>query len=229
MAAGSCAHGASRALGDAQRAELPDARPPAPRFAYYTLDSGVGLSVKEIAPDGGPADGGTVITVHGTGFVDHGGLLCLFETERDFEGHVRPTSATSHGVVPATWLDEQAVKCVAPPTTIEAYEGTDVHRLRRGNNRATLLGYAAVRAVEISINGDAAQATRESPADFIFYDASELRVSFLYPHGGPAQGGTAVTVRRAALDPAAPRPSSSLSPPCPPRPPICAGVGQRLW
>ena len=35
----------------------------------------------------------------------------------------------------------------------------------------------------MSINGDAAQGSRASPADFIFYDPDELRISYAHPRG----------------------------------------------
>ena len=178
-----------------------DPTTPAATFSYYSLDSPVGLSVKALSPDGGPSVGGTMVTVHGTGFIDHGGLLCLFEgyTPLPFDsegvgGGRPPGAAAAFTAVPATWENEQTMRCVSPNVTILAHEATDVHRERRGNHQKTLLGHAALRRIDVSINGDAAQGSRASPADFIFYDANELRVSYLYPRGGPADGGTAVTL-----------------------------------
>ena len=37
-------------------------RTAAPTFSFYSLDSTVGLSVREISPDGGPSAGGTLVS-----------------------------------------------------------------------------------------------------------------------------------------------------------------------
>ena len=156
------------------------ARAPVPTYTYYALDFALGLSVREISPDGGPHHGGTLVTVSGTGFVDHAAILCLF--------------GGADAPVRATWADDTHVLCVSPNVSIADLDATHVHRERRANHRATLLGHAAVRSLEVTVNGYVADATRAEAVDFVYYEHAELRVSFVYPHGGPTRGGTPVTV-----------------------------------
>ena len=51
-------------------------------FTFYAVDEPeFGLSVQQLTPNGGPSDGGTIVTVLGSGFANLGGLLCVFEGE----------------------------------------------------------------------------------------------------------------------------------------------------
>lgn len=79
-------------------------RPHRSTYTYYALDnSPTGLAVARLDPPGGPEAGGTLVRVSGSGFVDVGGLQCHFEGEG--------------GVVPASLIDQEHVRCLAPART----------------------------------------------------------------------------------------------------------------
>ena len=59
------------------------------------------VSISSIAPLGGPAEGGTLVTLRGTGFVDRGGVFCRFGAD--------PASST-----PATLLSSTELRCMSP-------------------------------------------------------------------------------------------------------------------
>ena len=132
-------------------------------FTYYALDeTPTGLSVLQLDPPGGPEAGGTLVRVSGTGFVDRGGLLCKFGLEP---------------AVPASLVDQEHVRCYAPPRVADASGG----------------GTFDPRSVEVTINSQLHHVT-SSGVQFAYYKSEELRVSRIYPRGGPRGGGTMVTV-----------------------------------
>ena len=47
-------------------------------FEFYNTSE---VRIDAIAPLGGPAEGGTLVTLHGAGYVDHGGVFCRFGPE----------------------------------------------------------------------------------------------------------------------------------------------------
>ena len=80
-------------------------------FTYYAVDdSAKGLSVLHVAPNGGPAAGGTLVEVSGTGFLKMGGMLCRF-------GDADSTA------VPATRSSARSLRCLTPPTVISGGAG----------------------------------------------------------------------------------------------------------
>jgi hypothetical protein len=72
-------------------------------FTFFDVDApATGLSVQQLTPNGGPSAGGTLVIVRGSGFVNFGRLLCLFEGEH---------------AVNATMVDSEALICQSPPTS----------------------------------------------------------------------------------------------------------------
>lgn len=140
-----------------------DAHPHQSGFTYYALDeTPTGLSVLQLDPPGGPMAGGTLVRVTGTGFVDVGGLRCKFDLEP---------------AVPASLIDQEHVRCYAPPRVADASGG----------------GTYDARAVEVTINSQLHHLTSSS-VQFAYYKHDGLHVSRVYPRGGPSSGGTSVTV-----------------------------------
>ena len=137
-------------------------------FTYYRLNGpthGQGLSVVRLSPHGGPGVGGTLVTVIGTGFTD----LAL-------GGGGLMCSFGSAQPSPATMVDgieDSKVKCYSPPSrNSTAFE---------------------VQPVEVTINGQL-HASTNSGIGFSVYQRQDVRVSKIYPRGGPEAGGLLVTV-----------------------------------
>ena len=154
------------------------------QFTYYALDTRKGLSVRRLNPNGGPAGGGTLVRLSGTGFGDLTGRPDDLVENLDGrarlgrgEGERRGTSCQFAGepAIEATLLDSETLLCYSPPTDVSSrFEG---------------------RHVEVSINGQLDQQT-SSGINFHYYRTGEdVRVSSIYPMGGPRAGGTTVTVR----------------------------------
>ena len=81
-----------------------------------------GRSVRHLTPNGGPSAGGTLVTVRGTGFVNFGGVLCLFEGEAP---------------VNATLVNEEELRCRSPPMTpATAFETRALEVTLNGQRRA---------------------------------------------------------------------------------------------
>ena len=67
-------------------------------FDYYDASA---VAITSTEPLGGPAAGGTVVTVRGSGFVDRGGVHCRF-------------GSATEAVVPATLRSATELVCVSP-------------------------------------------------------------------------------------------------------------------
>ena len=77
--------------------------------------------------------------------------------------------------VPATLISDTILSCLSPGTQ--------------------LTSSFAPQAVEVTINGQHHARTSSSGAQFRYYSDTDLRISSIFPRGGPAAGGTLVTVR----------------------------------
>ena len=134
-------------------------------YTYYPLDSAVGLSIQGLTPAGGPSNGGTLIQVTGTGFARYGRLMCQFEGE-----------ASGPKLVVAASLSSSALlTCVSPAL-----------------NQAVLP--FEPYAVSVTVNGHL-NAFTHADSHFVYYDsASTVRLSHMYPQGGPIAGGTMVSI-----------------------------------
>ena len=77
--------------------------------------------------------------------------------------------------VPATLISDTILSCLSPGTQ--------------------LTSSFAPKAVEVTINGQHHARTSSSGAQFRYYSDTDLRISSIFPRGGPAAGGTLVTVR----------------------------------
>ncbi len=143
--------------------------------ATFTFDAPV--VVAEYVPQSGPTTGETVISVHGSGFVNRTTLVCRFGR---------------WALVPGLFVSPELVVCVSPPlpanfTAIEA-------------NAATALGIASIQRsvprdgavlvpLEISNNN---QDFTTMEALFFFFEPTEVVKA--YPRLGPLAGGTDVVV-----------------------------------
>ena len=154
------------------------AKPHQSTFSYYALDADpTGLSVRRLDPAGGPERGGTLVRVSGSGFIDHGGLLCKFAGEP---------------AVPATRLTSETLRCYSPPRLADTTSAL-ASNASSGQAAAAALPPFDERAVEVTINGQLHAAT-SSAVPFAYYRQSVLAVSRIYPRGGGRSGGTMVTV-----------------------------------
>jgi hypothetical protein len=126
----------------------------------YVLDA----SVSHVTPSSGPSRGGTLLTVHGSGFTDSSGLSCV----------IRRSSSSSEGgsatdtLIPAMWLSSSRVACESPSWGSGA-ESVSIH-------------VTANRGVDVS----------ETRALFEFVVGEE--VSSVSPSRGPVGGGSLVSV-----------------------------------
>ena len=121
-----------------------------------------GIAVSELQPFGGPALGGTHVVVIGRLFQVQGpSILCKF-------GNL--------SMVPATFLNDTAVACLAPPNPNVQGSGFVDHPL------------------EVTLNGEPNFLT-QSQVPYVYYDHNEtLVVSSIYPQAGPKSGGITITV-----------------------------------
>ena len=135
----------------------------APDGVAYSLSSEIRIalfdaaaaSIARVFPQGGPVDGGTLVTLHGAGFVS-APAACLF-------GDVS---------VAASLRSAEVVVCEAPPAA----------------------GAQSV-VLELSLNGETRERSRtDDGVEYHFYDAAGVAVTGVFPLGGPALGGTNVTV-----------------------------------
>lgn len=134
---------------------------PAGPFWYYNLSH---IMVATLRPSGGGYEGGTLVTLTGTGFVDYGGgtqgLKCRF----------------GPSVVPATVVSHQQARCITPPLAREA----------RGDTNGSV-------PVWISLNGYTDdRGLGGGQVRFQYFLPAML--GELHPLGGPKVGGSLVTV-----------------------------------
>jgi hypothetical protein len=145
--------------------------------------------VRAVTPAAGPETGGTLLTVHGDGFVNAPTLACRF-TRVGGSGEALAID------VPATWLAAEAVQCVAPPLPAAPADG------------AARSGAARIFALSVTLNGvdfapgvpasDAAEDASAAPL-FAFFAPPEVRGAL--PPFGSLEGGTAVTLVGSRLAP----------------------------
>ena len=111
-------------------------------FTFYALDDTKGLAVTRISPLGGPAAGGTMLQLTGTGFWDFGGVHCHF--------------ARSDVLIPATRIGVSGLRCIAPVlehSDVQLDVSVDVtinghsHASTRSKLRFTYYGYVSISRV----------------------------------------------------------------------------------
>ena len=159
-----------------------------------------GLRIESIQPYGGPAAGGTLITLSGRFFLPLGatptsGALCNFgPSDPDATAEAYPLggparrlkAGTGNGTmpwhVPATLINGTHAICTSPPLA-----------------DATNESFTAV-GVELTVNGQLADLT-QSGVTFQYYAQELLSARWIYPVAGPKAGGTDVTLYGTGLKP----------------------------
>ena len=166
------------------------------RFTYYDMGE---VQLSSVAPRGGPASGGTLLTVHGSGLGDYSsrasgeawqGLRCLLGATAFAPG----TSADDH---PAG----AAARCHAPPDLGARFGAVALptEQLNIAGTGEHNVSALTVRALEMTLNGQThGDELTTSEVSFAYYDDAGFAVSRLHPWGGPAAGGTTLAIHLAA-------------------------------
>jgi hypothetical protein len=184
------------------------------RFRY-----GAAPTLSRAHPLGAPALGGSRLTVHGNGFADDGGVMdedvaALPRFPYHLANYVkwpgdRTTRQSRPGLsclfgdpvlaTPATWLDSEQLLCLAPP--LDALAGAvpvGDWCARRGHAHCQDPAYADVGVLmvplRVSLNGNQTQYEEQTPLPWMVLPDGLPRVQAVEPWGGPAAGGTNVTV-----------------------------------
>lgn len=139
--------------------------------------------VRQVGPAGATADGNITVLVLGEGFADFGDPKCRF-------GPAEVTAKVHHA---------GAMTCVAPPLIALSHFHIPVGRHALQQQAETYDSAAfpprplpAYCEVEVSFNG--VDFTRNSLANFAYFNASRVELLAISPTGGPALGGTELTV-----------------------------------
>ena len=161
-------------------------------FTYFHL------RLSGLSPQGGPAYGGTTVTVQGSGFMPLGGVLCSFG------------GAIVQGTVDDSW----SVRCASPALalTTATAAGSAAAAAASGNasNGSSVELELDARDVRVTLNGDPLSALSNVSLPYYYMrEPLELQqqlleqpgaatsqpvISFLLPTSGPSVGGTAVTI-----------------------------------
>ena len=91
------------------------------QFAFYDASA---VRIDSIAPQGGPAEGGTLVVIRGAGYVDRGGLFCRFGAD--------PSSMS-----PATLHSSTELSCLSTPRTDSTSPLSNVSRYVRVHTMAS--------------------------------------------------------------------------------------------
>jgi len=170
-----------------------------------------------LVPHGGPRAGGTRVTVHGGGFIPLSsrhlspistatGVLCSFTSRLNASSGEEVTLVVPGTIRHGEWTGS-SLTCLSPPlrslpiASLPAPQADGTQDSETESNASkTLNGSGLVNAsalrstsVRISLNGDPPEAADPS-VPFYYFDPS-LRISSIWPTGGPASGGTAITIR----------------------------------
>ena len=135
-----------------------------------------GASLTSVAPARGAAAGGTVVVVRGEGFrADVSGAACRFGTV----------------TVPATVLDADRLRCVAPPAAAAGAAGGAAPEQEEEDAAVVSLEVSADGGHEFTASGVAFRYFRPRP------------IKSMAPHAGPRGGGTRIAFRGAGIGRAA--------------------------
>ena len=137
------------------------------KFRYYREDRHVLPKLHGVQPFGGPAAGGTVVTIHGSlllTLVEIGGPVCRFDSGVD-------NTTTVPATIRGTNDNTQIVLCVSPMLRTE---------LKR-------------RDVPLNVAQNGQDYVRR-PLRFQYYAIDKLVLEQIHPSGGPTAGGTLVHI-----------------------------------
>lgn len=125
------------------------------------------FTVTQIAPDAGPADGGTEVTLTGTGLSETGPWACIF---------------AENVAVPAMQLPGGYLRCKSPP---------------QPPGRVKLRVFRSPSSLASAVSGAIAAAAADSLRDFGlgFEYQGTVFISSVEPRSGSSLGGTPVTLR----------------------------------
>ena len=171
-------------------------------LAYTYYDA----AVSRVEPRGGPATGGTMMTLRGAGLADFGGIACRYALAGTGGEEAGLVPASAAGTVAAAG---SALLCAAPKLPPHLRNGSiDIHLSLNGDTAQP----AARRGCHVDRSnenlppaappaapgdaGDADDGTAKAPTDdascFMAYDTSSVRLHGVHPLGGPHRGGTAL-------------------------------------
>lgn len=132
-------------------------------FWYYNISR---VGIRRLKPSGGPAAGGTLVSIAGMGFVDYGGAVqgakCRF----------------GEMVVPATVRNYNTMECLSPPVA---------DLLGSISN-----GADTIVSLYVSLNGHTGPGHVAGGADFHY--APPARLTEIHPIGGSIDGDAIVTL-----------------------------------
>lgn len=130
------------------------------------------FTVNEVAPEAGPVDGGTEVTLTGTGLSETGPWACVF---------------AENVAVPATQLPGGHLRCKSPP---------------QPPGRVDIRVFRSPSTLASAVSGAIAAAATDSLRDFElgFEYQGTVFVSSVEPRSGSNLGGTPITLRGFGLD-----------------------------
>ena len=129
------------------------------KFTYFD-----DVSISNISPKQGSAFGGTVLTIHGSGFVESTALVVSFVIES-------PSAADEVVTAPGVYIDENTVKVTTPPSTgIIGVQG----------------GFASVKVSNNMVD--------YTPTSILYYYMDSVVIQSLEPVVLFENGGTSVSI-----------------------------------
>ena len=177
----------------------------APHFSFYETPY-----IQRIRPTAGPVRGGTSITLSGLRLSAGGWASTLTMA-------LRLGSPSSYQPLNASTLDEDGTSLITSPTAPPLADCTRLCCVLRPDGLAHEGCAASDAAAAPAAPAGACSSCFVSlgiapnslnfdwpypPVRYAFYDSSNLTITSVFPHSGPEQGGTEVTIYGSALHPA---------------------------
>lgn len=145
--------------------------------AYLSFRYHEDVEISRVSPQNGPASGGTVVRVSGSGFIDLPQAACQF-------GAGEPT--------PATVISSGTLVCTASSLTASAGHSTPKNAFTSTSR--------AEKGVELRVSMNGVDFLPVNSSTSFLYD-DDMYVSSLVPDQGPATGGVRVLVRGSGFRP----------------------------
>ncbi|CAM9659624.1 unnamed protein product, partial [Ectocarpus sp. 13 AM-2016] len=146
-------------------------------MAYLSFQYHEDVEISRVSPQNGPASGGTVVRVSGSGFIDLPQAACQF-------GAGEPT--------PATVISSETLVCTASSLTASVVHSAPKSAFTNASR--------AEKGVELRVSMNGVDfLPLDSSISFLYDD--DMYVSSLVPDHGPATGGVRVLVRGSGFRP----------------------------